>query len=91
MPKEDSKAIRSERMDLPSDRPSQEAFANALDSGRLSLDENAYNYVGDFMYMGPNAKGRATFQHKLTRQYLKDQDPTIVSLFPEPLSGPWSK
>ena len=72
MPKEHNKAIRSERMDLPSDRPSQEAFANALDSGRLSLDENAYNYVGDFMHMGPNAKGRATFKHKLTRQDLND-------------------
>ena len=65
----------SERMDLPSDSPSQEAFANALDSGRLSLDENAYNYVGDFMYMGrvTYADGsRAAFKHKLTRQYLKE-------------------
>jgi len=70
-------STHSERLDLPSDSPSQEAFANALDaldSGRLSLDENAYNYVGDFMYMGrvTYADGsRATFKHKMTRQYLK--------------------
>lgn len=65
-------STHSERMDLPSDRSSQEAFANALDSGRLSLDENAYNYVGDFMCMGPNINGRPMFKHRLTRQYLKE-------------------
>ena len=61
----------SEKMDFPENTEAQQAFSNALDSGRLSLDENAYNYVGDYMYMGRNASGEdAAFKHKITRQYL---------------------
>ena len=46
------------------------AFDRALASGRLSHDEDADNYVGDFMFMGPRADGRDVFKHSFTRQYL---------------------
>ena len=46
------------------------AYDRALASGRLSHDEDADNYVGDFMFMGPRADGRDVFKHSFTRQYL---------------------
>tara|TARA_R100000963_G_C4535674_1_gene35096 strand:- start:238 stop:435 length:198 start_codon:yes stop_codon:yes gene_type:complete len=47
------------------------AFEKALATGRLSRDENADNYVGAYMWMGPRADGRGdAFKHSLTRQYL---------------------
>ena len=49
----------------------QHAFERALKIGRLSLDEDAHNYVGDYMYMGKDSHGiDDAFKHKYTRQYL---------------------
>ena len=45
------------------------AFDEAVYSGRLSIDKNATNYAGNFMYMGPGKNGD-TFKNKLTREYL---------------------
>lgn len=50
-------------------KDSAQAFDEALASGRLSLDENAHNFVGLYMYMGPGLGGDA-FKHIYTRQYL---------------------
>lgn len=49
----------------------QEAFELAISEGRLSADENAPNYAGHYMYMGPNAGGTMdAFKHRMTREYL---------------------
>jgi len=62
----------SQNMDLPEYEEAQQAFANAIDSGRLSLQQGAWNYVGDYMYMGPSAANPKSdaFKHKVTREYL---------------------
>ena len=49
----------------------QDAFQEALESGRLSLDEAAPNWVGNYMFMGTN-KGRSRFKHRDSRQYLEE-------------------
>lgn len=50
---------------------SQIAFDNAIKIGRLSLDKNAPNYVGFYMYMGVDDKsGKDLFKHYDTREYL---------------------
>jgi len=49
----------------------QDAFQEALESGRLSLDETAPNWVGNYMFMGTN-KGRSRFKHRDSRQYLEE-------------------
>jgi hypothetical protein len=48
------------------------AFAQAIASGRLSLDSDASNYVGHYMYMGPaiDPKRGGAFKHRDTRQYI---------------------
>ena len=47
------------------------AFERALNTGRLSHDETAENYVGAYMYMGQRNDGRGdAFKHSLTREYL---------------------
>lgn len=52
-------------------KDSQQAFAEAIASGRLSLNPSASNYVGHYMYMGPNVAGTMdTFKHRDTRQYI---------------------
>jgi len=62
----------AERMALPEQTEAQRAFANALDEGRLSLDESAWNYVGHYMHMGRSPDGQhESFKHRLTREYLK--------------------
>ena len=48
----------------------QAAFERALASGRLSHDRKAPNWVGHYMYMGPNVTGLDTFKHSMTREYL---------------------
>jgi len=55
----------------------QRAFDYALKIGRLSLDEDDLNYVGDYMYMGkyPHSINYA-FKHKHTRQYILIQGET---------------
>jgi hypothetical protein len=52
-------------------KDAQQAFEEAIAAGRLSLNPAAVNYVGHYMYMGPNAAGTLdTFKHRLTRQYI---------------------
>lgn len=46
------------------------AFDAAIESGRLSADPEAENFVGSFMYMGVNKDGKPLFKHTLTRKYL---------------------
>ena len=46
------------------------AFERAIESGRLSDNENASNYAGDYMFMGVQ-NGVPQFKHINTRQYLK--------------------
>ncbi len=48
------------------------AFNEAIASGRLSLNKNAPNYAGAYMYMGPTVDGKHdAFKHIVTRQYLE--------------------
>lgn len=49
---------------------SQAAFNHALRTGRLSDVMDAPNYVGDYMFMGFGAGGKAAFKHRMTREYL---------------------
>lgn len=56
------------------------AFDNAISEGRLSTDETADNYAGNFMYMGTSreagevpissGKRRDLFKNVNTRKYL---------------------
>lgn len=48
---------------------SQQAFKNAIATGRLSADKTSENYAGYFMYMGTK-DGRDLFKNIDTRQYL---------------------
>lgn len=48
----------------------QEAFQEAIDKGRLSLNPESVNYVHDFMYM-LTKDGVPQFKSKTTRQYLE--------------------
>ena len=45
------------------------AFKEALESGRLSVDPEAKNFAGNYMYMG-TTNGRHAFKHISTREYL---------------------
>tara|TARA_R110002012_G_scaffold139910_1_gene297359 strand:+ start:175 stop:348 length:174 start_codon:yes stop_codon:yes gene_type:complete len=47
------------------------AFEKAIKQGRLSLDKNSDNYVGDYMYMGKNSSGFDAFKNSITRCYIK--------------------
>jgi len=50
----------------------QQAFEEAIASGKLSCDPNASNYAGHYMYMGPNTRaGVNAFKHSLTREYIQ--------------------
>ncbi len=49
----------------------REAFDNAIKEGRLSNDETAPNFAGNYMYMGTK-NGRDLFKHVETRQYLTE-------------------
>ena len=51
-------------------RDAQEAFADAIASGRLSDDPRSTTYAGDYMYMSTGAEGRDQFKHCHTRRYL---------------------
>ena len=52
-------------------KTAQQAFEQAIASGRLSADPSSANYAGDFMYMGPKADGSGDcFKHSTTREYL---------------------
>ncbi len=54
--------------DPPTFREPQQAFTDAIESGRLSASPGD-NYAGDFMYMGTYPEGDA-FKHHDTRRYL---------------------
>jgi hypothetical protein len=51
----------------------QAAFNRALRTGRLSHDATAPNWVGSYMFMGFDEKGRACFKHSTTRKYLSHE------------------
>ena len=50
-------------------RDEGEAFEDAIKSGRLSADETASNFAGNYMYMG-TWSGADAFKHRDTRQYI---------------------
>ena len=53
----------------PQSRHSQDAFEDAIESGRLSHNPNSENYVSRYMYM-VEKDGRSLFKNRLTREYL---------------------
>jgi len=46
------------------------AFDKAIAEGRLSANENKWNWAGDYMYMGVGAGDVDLFKHKMTRNYI---------------------
>ena len=50
-------------------RDSMTAFDEAIAAGRLSGEESADNFAGNYMYMG-SVKGTDQFKHIATRRYL---------------------
>ncbi len=53
-------------------KEAERAFDGAINDDRLSLDEEALNYVGHYMYMGVQVgTGKKLFKHRITRQYVK--------------------
>lgn len=49
----------------------EEAFELAIQTGRLSENEDDANYAGYYMYMGISADGTVdAFKHILTREYI---------------------
>ena len=58
-----------EAMDKPTFRDAQEAFQDAIDSGRLSANPRMGNYAGRYMYMGTYGN-KDLFKHIDTRKYL---------------------
>lgn len=52
-----------------------ERFKKAIKDGRLSNDQKAENFAGNYMYMGTSTDSKGietdTFKHCDTRQYLK--------------------
>lgn len=54
-------------------KDSDQAFEEAIASGRLSADSKDDNYAGRYVYMGPgvdlNGESGDTFKHYRTRQY----------------------
>lgn len=61
---------------LDSRNEADAAFNKALETGRLSTDKAASNYIGHYMYMGNTRRDygrdedRDLFKHSLTRQYI---------------------
>ena len=53
----------------PTFRNPMQAFDEAIAAGRLSGDESADNFAGDYMYMG-TIDGVDQFKHIATRRYL---------------------
>lgn len=56
-------------------KSADQAFDDAIASGRLSLNEDDDNYVGHYMWMGktasrPGYTGYDTFKHRIYRNYL---------------------
>ena len=53
----------------PALNDSDECFDKAIDCGKLSVDKNAPNYAGNYMYMGTR-NGTDLFKNIDTRKYL---------------------
>ena len=58
--------LESERYSIP-----KLAFERAIENGRLSDDEHAEKYAGNYMYMGKDKTGKDAFKNIDTRKYLK--------------------
>lgn len=54
----------------PPERQADEAFDDAIEAGRLSADEDAPNYAGNYMFMGVGRHGKDLFKHIMSREYL---------------------
>lgn len=52
-------------------KDAQQAFREAIESGRLSRNESAPNFAGDYMYMGTWG-GVDLFKNIVTRNYLPE-------------------
>ena len=50
-------------------RNGQQAFEEAIQQARLSENEAAGNYAGNYMYMGTDNSGRDLFKNIETRRY----------------------
>lgn len=57
------------KSNTPTFRNTEDAFKEAIASGRLCEDPAAAHYAGDYMYMG-TVNGLDTFKHSTSRQYL---------------------
>lgn len=51
-------------------RNPDEAFNNAVESGKLSKDARRSNFAGNYMYMHTDINGYDHFKHVMTRRYL---------------------
>ena len=51
-------------------RDPEQAFAQAINDGRLSTSPHDTRYAGHFMYMHHDHAGVAHFKHSTTRRYL---------------------
>ena len=47
----------------------QQAFAEAIEDGRLSTVDGSANDAGLYMYMGTDAAGKDLFKNTVTRKY----------------------
>lgn len=56
--------------EFPKFRDPATVFEAAIKAGKLSSDENAPNYAGNYMYMGDAENGGAMFKDIVTRAYL---------------------
>lgn len=61
-------------------RNPQQAFNDAITSGRLSKTPGAANYAGTYMYMGTANNGLDLFKHIITRAYLSAPTPAAATL-----------
>ena len=59
---------------VPAFKNSQQAFEEAIASGRLSADPVAGNFAGNYLYMG-TWDGKDAFKHVETREYLPAVQP----------------
>lgn len=53
---------------METNNPNQ-AFDNAIEHGRLSTDDGAANFAGNYMYMGTDSEGHDLFKNIDTRHY----------------------
>jgi hypothetical protein len=56
---------------VPTFKPAQQVFEQAIADGRLSADPHSTAYAGRYMYMG-TWNGKDAFKHTQTREYLAE-------------------